>query len=569
MKSYLLTLISAIALCGCSFIEERGDCPAYSGEDITLSFVMQTSDSHAQSRADNQHGEVDSEYKQFEDGIDINDCALFIFAKVEGTANDEKLIFKTLDLGSSNDIDNFIIGAPGFYTVNVVIDKARLNDLLGVELHPDNDDKISFRMLLCANCSTSETSWAAINGQTYSDVISQLSAWTYAMSNIYNPAGSDAAGIYTNTKKNAPMFGTKAFSVSQADLYNSRPDRLVYLGEMDLLRSIAKVRVVDNIQNKGAEGYPKIISAEFIGSQDHARQLPADALTYEDGQQVHTPNLASPDKPLSIADSYTYRLGTIPDNWSLTEPDAAKMTGTTWIGYVPEQKIGNLNNNVAEGMPIFRITVALQRNDDGSDETKSYDVPMTDYPAFGTAILRNHIYSLSVDEVGLGNDARLTFTVADWTPETFTLSYTEAVTVYEPLQWLSGFLENDSDGNVVIKPWTTTETGASTWVPLTARFGLQSPVGATWSAYLIGVEGAPNSFVFLDNGEMKPSVSGVITGNKLSDLVIVSQDSEPSGNGNSARLQIIVTLGNGTVLEADVTPEGSAFKNYLIVQNPL
>lgn len=573
MKSFLLTLLSAFVLCGCSLIEERGACPTYSDDDsIMLSFQMQTSDPQATSRADDLHKEVGSEYKQFEDGIDMKDCAMFVFAKVEGTEGEEKLIFYTTDLGSSNDIDNYITGSPGMYTVNMVIGKARLNDMLGVELHPDSKDKISIRILLLANCTTSPTDWNTITGSTYSEIIAKLSAWTYAMSNIYNPdGGTTAADLYKNIKHYAPMFGTNVTSVSQEDLYYSRFDRRVYLHDVDMLRAIAKVRVVDNIENKGTDGYPKVIGAEFIGSQNQLRQLPADAQNYENGQQVHNSNFAVNIPTLSLDKAYTYKLGTIPDDWAMTEPYLEKKSGPAWIGYVPEQKIDHLNNNVAEGMPIFKVTVALQKNEDGTEETKVYNVPMTNYEGFGSNILRNHIYTLSVDEVALGNDARLTFTVDNWIPEVFNLNYTETVTVSNAIRWLSGFEEYDAtEGNVVIKPWTTNpETGAATWVPLKADFSLQNPIGATWSAYLIGVEGTPNAFVFLDNGEMKPRVSGVITENTFSELVIVSQDNEPSGVGNKAKLQIIVTLGNGTVIEAKVTPEGASYSNFLIVQNPL
>ncbi len=576
MKFVILTFISAFLLCGCSLIEERGDCPVLENDDpITISFVMHTSEPNLESRTDlnTNHTEAESEYRQFEDGIDMKDCALFVFAKNNGTAGDEKLILKKTDLGASNDIDNYITGAPGLYTVSMVISKSKLEELLETEVNPNSDEKINFRILILANCVPSGTNnstyWNQINGTTYTEVINKLNLLTFAMSNIYNPAGGNTAvDLYKNGKQNVPMFGTNVTSVSQEALYYSRFDQRVYLNDVDLLRAVAKVRVVDNIQNKAIDGYPKVIGAEFIGSQSDLRQLPVDAANYQNGYQVEQPNIADLDKELTLTDAPVYKLGTIPDNWSITDTD--NMKGSTWIGYVPEQKIGNLNNNVAEGMPIFRIKVAIQKNEDGSEETKSYDILMTDYNSFGQYILRNHVYSLSVNEVALGNEASLTFTVEEWIENGFSMNYTETVTVYPKLEWLSGFTEHDTEGNVVIKPWTTNpETGVPMWVPLTARFGLQSPVGATWSAYLITIEGAPNTFVFLDNGEMKPSVSGTITGTTLSDLIIVSQDDTPSGEGNRARLQVVITLGNGTVMEADLTPEGTNYKNYTIVQNPL
>ncbi len=586
MKYNILALISALMLTACSLIEEQGvDC-LYTGDgdNITLSFSMKASDSLLQSRTDNYgHDEVGSELSSFEDGIDMKDCAVFIFAKMDGSVGEEILLYKNADFGSSQNVENSIYGAPGLYTVNMVIAKRRLNELLDFELSPDSEDKILFRILVLANCSSPGTNaiakWDQINGTTYAAVISQLSEWTYAMSYIYNGdyTGNDAEGIYANKKKNAPMIGTISVSVTQEALYYSRTDNRVYMGEMEMLRSIAKVRVIDNIQNKVADGYPKIIGAEFIGSQSLARQLPADAINYQNGNQVHNPNIAQPDNELTLNGATIYKLGIIPDSWSITNPENRK--GATWIGYIPEQKIGNINNDVSQGMPIFRINVAIEKKADGTEEIKQYEVPMTRYKetvfSFGGDILRNHIYTLSVNEVAMGAEANLTFSVDSWIESNFALDYTETVTISNQIDWLSGYVPEldgskyDSEYNVVIQPWTTDQvTGVPTWVPLIARFGLSSPIGATWSAHLIPVEGNTDAFQFFNNGILQTTISGTIDGSTMQELVIVSLDDEPSGDGNSAKLQVVATLANGTVLEVPLTGNAT-YKNFTIVQNPL
>ena len=579
MKYYILTLISALMLSSCSLINERDvDCPhpTNGDENIILSFSMMSPDALLGTRADDQgHIEVGSELLSFEDGIDMKDCAVFIFAKMDGSNKEEALLYKIPDFGSSQDVENSIYGTPGLYTVNMVIAKNRLNDLLDFELNPDREEKIQFRILVLANCSSPGTNamakWDEIDGTSYSEVIRQLNDWKYAMGYIYNEAytGDDAAGIYANRKKNAPMFGTILAFATQEALYYSRTDDRVYLGEMELLRAIAKIRVIDNIRNKDADGYPKITGAEFIGSQSMARQLPSDAINYQNGNQIHIPNIAEPDKELTLNGATTYRLGTIPDAWFVTPPD--QRTGQTWIGYAPEQKIGNINNDIAQGMPVLSIRVAVERNADGSEKTVTYDVPMTGYKGnqfdFGDYILRNHIYTLSVDEVAVGADAELTFNVAPWVESSFDLDYTQTVSVSKALDWKSGYEEIDDSGYVVIKPWTSDpETGVPTWVPLTGQFALESPVGATWSAHLITEEGAPNAFAFYKNGEIHTSVSGTIDGKALSDIIIVSLNDEPT-EVNSAKLQVVVTIGTA-VIEAPLT-SSTKFKNYTIIQNPL
>lgn len=585
MKFSIPSLIMALLLTSCTLIHEgEPPCPDNPDENITISFDLQTSGALLNTRVDNNgHDEVDSELLNLEDGIDMSDCALFIFAKIEGTENEEALLYKNTNLGGSTNPEIFIAGAPGAYTVNLVIAKTKLNELLNFELKPDGTERINFRILMLANCSSTGTNaqakWNAITGQTYTAVINQLSDWSYAMANIYNEnyAGDDAAGRYSNLKKNLPMFGTVVESATQESLFYSRPDNRVYLGEIYLLRSVAKVRVVDNILNKDISGFPKIVDAEFWGSQSMAKQLPYNAAGYQNGMQVHDPNIVEPDKPLQLEGAMKYKLGTIPANAVV----GADFKGDVRIGFVPEQKIDNINGDVNQGMPIFHISIAMGQNADGSLEIKEFDVPMTGYKditfGFGNSILRNHIYTLSVNEVALGSEVNLTFTVAPWIESTYSLDYTQSVTVAKPLEWRSGYEESDdtgqaadAKGEVVIKPWTINpDSGVPEWVPLTGRFGLSTPKGATWSAHLIPMEGAPNSFAFLINGELHTTVVGTIDGTTLSDIVIVTLDNEPA-TLNSAKLQIVVTIpGNSTVIEAPVVPAEVSYKNYTIVQNPI
>lgn len=104
-------------------------------------------------------------------------------------------------------------------------------------------------------------------------------------------------------------------------------------------------------------------------------------------------------------------------------------------------------------------------------------------------------------------------------------------------------------------------------VPLIGNFGLQTPVGAKWTAYLISTGGVQDAFCFSDNGNETQTMSGVIDGSSNFTLPIVSTVEAPNLL-SSAILQVIVTLGNGTVLEVPLAPEGASFKNYTIVQNP-
>ncbi|MDE7411523.1 MAG: hypothetical protein K2M94_05730 [Paramuribaculum sp.] len=408
---YIFLIPTLLLLAACSSSDEPVPAPdptyVVSGECMSLSFNMVTGSAITRSRADSQgHGETDSEFRDFEDGIDIRDLGIFVFAKIAGSTSDEKLVYKLTNLLDSDDARiNIVAGGKGSYFVNLMIRKDDLKDVLdGYEITREGKSIISFRFLLLANCLQSGASatakWDAITGQTYPTVIAQLAEWNFPMSDIYNAdGGPDAETIYSNKKNHVPMFGTNMFAITEADLVYSTPGGRIYLGEVNLLRALAKVRVVDNIQEKDDYGYPCITSVEFLSSQSQARQLPAGALNYEDGQQVHTPNIFQENSNLTLAE--TYKLGTIPESWTITP--SSQRTGNVFIGFVPEQRIGHPNNNVDEGMPVFHVTIA-NRKADTTMEYLDFYVPMTSYNgvnfSFGQNILRNHIYTLSVNDFG-------------------------------------------------------------------------------------------------------------------------------------------------------------------------
>lgn len=403
---YIFLLSALLLLAACSSSDDTDDI-FDTGDCVSLSFNVVTGDAITGSRADSQgHGETDSEFRDFEDGVDIEDLGIFVFAKIAGSTSDEKLVYKLTNLLDSDDARIKIVeGSRGSYFVNLMMRRADLKDVLdGYEITGEGKSIVSFRILILANCSTASANttamWDAVTGQTFPAVIAQLAEWNFPMSDIYNAdGGSGVETIYSNGNNHIPMFGNNLFSVTEVALFFSRPVDRIYLGEVNLLRSLAKVRVVDNIQNKDAQGFPCITAVEFLSSQSVARQLPAGALNYEDGQQVHTPNIFQDNSNLTLAD--TYKLGILPESWTITP--SSQRTGNVFIGFVPEQKIGYPNNNAEGGMPVFHVTIANHKAD-GSMESLDFYVPMTSYNgvnfSFGQYILRNHIYTLSVNDFG-------------------------------------------------------------------------------------------------------------------------------------------------------------------------
>lgn len=176
------------------------------------------------------------------------------------------------------------------------------------------------------------------------------------------------------------------------------------------------------------------------------------------------------------------------------------------------------------------------------------------------------------------NNLEIKVKVEKWVDRELYLDYTEIVESQGSIFWEEETYDDlDKDKNIIVlKPWTYSKNDDDdldtdlVWVPLTGTFTFTSPIGAKWTASILTTEGDPVFRFLTPQGEVVPNISGTIDGYYddkgnyhyySSDLSIVSLESEPQ-HKNSAKLQIVVTLPNGTVLP-------SGFGEYTIVQNPL
>lgn len=541
------------------FEESLPDCvDPNASEMIALSFKMTSS--NIGSRADANHDEIDSEWHQFEDLIDIKNFAFYIFLE---NGADRPLVMKMTNIAGSTDPNQMITGSYGAYTVTTVIPKQNLEDALGRVLDPVSSNPVNFRVVLLANAPAG-TDYEALavadgNPATFARFMQNAAGLSLNMNGngFYNPLESDSSvdGIY---KGAIPMYGTLSFSTTEEALYNSRPEERIYMGDVFMLRSLAKIRVIDAAP-KDDDGYPRITSVTVNGSTNMSAMLPAGANTYVNGNQVHSINYVA---PVPATANKIFRLGYLNDN-------------TVRFGYIPEQAIQAADPTT----PVIVITAQLD-----ADRSQTYYVPMggnAEYNVdFGNAVYRNHIYTLQVNHIAVGTPAEIEVSVLPWEMSEFNLDYTESVTIPNKMVWRTGTYQGNENGLVVVNPWTLTEAGTPTYSPLVGTFGIQTPVGAKWTAYLLTVSGDEDAFAFLDYSKpdetsgtsysIMPSVSGVVDG-KTSTLTIVTTDPDPAEQ-NRARLQVVITIGEGasaTIMEADITPENTAYKNYTIVQNPL
>lgn len=578
MKRILFILIPTLfalvtTLSSCDFVREPGvPCPPGSDDFVRFQFrvaspnIRGNVDNGFPTRNDSEgHDETDSEFPAFEDAINIRNFAFYVYL---GAENEAPLLIKVTDIATTSDPDMMITGSNGAYTISFVIPKEDLEQKLGRELDPSNHDPIQLRVVGLANIQNFNAEYFPDNQSyqlyrnvpcaTYCELIDNASKWTYNLNQIYSPneEGHVVDGMYKNY---IPMFGNLLMTTTEYDIYHSRADNRLWFGTMWMLRSIAKTHVIDNIKSKDKDGYPYISDAMFVGSSDSCYPLPFDAINYQNEQQVHSPRVCASS-------------GEAPKGFPLNSFMLGKLNGgdpDLWIGYAPEMAITG-----AETVPEFRIKIKFSK-----DSELTYVVPLTEYQGstgtqqfnFGSDILRNHIYSLSVNDVKAGFLADISISVKDWEEQSLTLDYTETVNVAETIEWLNGDgfgygnaeNINEEEGWVVAQPW---HAGAP--VPLTCTFGLTNPAGATWTASLITTEGAQGAFAFLDaDGNQVHSVSGTIDGKTLSTLRIVTTNSEPHER-SSAYLQIIVSV-NGQFFVADICDKNYSYDYFSIIQNPL
>lgn len=579
-KGLSVSLLAAAMLAagGCSLVnEDLPDCAPILTDDsdkIMLQFSMESGAilSRASSRSDSFHTEEDSEFPSFEDAVNVYDLGLFIFL---GSGTDAPLIAMNTSIATSSDSHDMINGSPGDYTVTMSVDRDDVDALLA-----EDAESVDFRVMILANCYTAGEDGGgnfsslgahlksnADRASTFSEVVEAAEKWGFSIAEVHSMNKGDALanGVW---KGYIPMYGTNVFNVKRETLQASTVGTTIYLGEVNLLRALAKMRVIDNIANK-ENGYPYISEVNFLSATDMAYSLPLNAVSYVDGTQIHADchiHDASGDTSVqsdwsAAYGAYEYKLGTVSEG------------SNTRIGYIAEQEI-------ADTIPSFLITV--QKN---AEDSETYKVPMTKYNGqefkFNQAddgqsipnIIRNHIYTLSVDDVETGGPLTLTLTVDDWDSEPiYVLEYMDVPVLGQAISWQAGtYANNDVDNGEL----TVNSFDEGNVTPAICTFRLDRPTNGVWTAHLITTEGVQGAFKFQttdnDGGDIDvETVSGVIDGTDAT-LKIVPTDVSPAQK-NVAILQISVTLADGTQMEADICKTDKAstditYSNYQIIQN--
>lgn len=390
ISDILLTALFLLLMAGGCASDTDGDSPDMDGDTLTLHFRIcsAVNETGQMTRTDNEgHDEIPSEYPYFEEAVNVNDFAFFIFA---GDGDGAPLIYYSTGLRSSGADDTSVIsGGPGLYNVTVRLQKSVMETYLQREPASGSATVIPVRIVAVANsralkdASSSlldNLTFTAINDAAgtpsiFSDVINAAKGLEYKMTadSFYVASGN---GIPEGIKGLIPMFGMKQFDVSKSALRVYGPGNQIYLGEVNLLRSVAKIRVKDNIPRRFDTDYPAISRIEFQYAVNTGYILP-DVKNYKDDMQVHTANIPKQEK-------YSNSI-------SFLHTDEKEFTV-----YTTEQIITHV--------PIIKIWVKPSPE----ENEILYNVPMSGYGDIkfdwnntDNSLLRNHIYTLEV--TGLKN----------------------------------------------------------------------------------------------------------------------------------------------------------------------
>lgn len=483
----------------------------------------------AASRADDQgHDEEGSDYPDTEDYLNLNDFGFFIFAGEE-----KRLLYMNTNvIASSGDaLDMSITGSSGNYTVSLILDDELVEALLGGgALSPSGDRTLPLTIAVIANHNadrltpgfdnfkdlTAATAEKVDGASTLNDFINIAKEMTFT------PAAS-----YDNLR--IPMYGISTFTLTEPQMYYSRPDDRIELGEISLLRAMCKIRVIDQIQNKTG-GYPRVTAARISYPQTGGYVTPRNPADYQNGQQIHGDQEALP----GTTEQYTRQMltGTVKANSLVSYAPAQPLTVTA-----PEVVI-SVQRDAESAAQEFTVNL-LSRGD--------YGYAVADW---GDRMLRNHVYTLAVEGVTFGASLTLTATVADWEESTFRFDYTDGVSKTDggEITWDDGTWESKdlATSTLTLKPWNA--TGAQ---PTRFTFGLATPKGAQWIASLINTEGDASALVFMptegltlsDDGK---SISGTVpaTGSQAISLRITSTIEKPTVT-SADKLQIVVATQGG------------------------
>ena len=150
-------------------------------------------------------------------------------------------------------------------------------------------------------------------------------------------------------------------------------------------------------------------------------------------------------------------------------------------------------------------------------------------------------------------EVSLICTVDPWQTEDETIDFTDNVLVTHKMDWVDSSLpdggHNVEDAEVILK--NNKEPGI-------CQFQIDAPLGATWYASLISIDGQADAFEFEGNNYGKVG--------EPAELKVKVTNNSPYSPTHKAKLRIVVVVGTRTIVVNDLI-ESTTQHEYTIIQN--
>lgn len=170
--------------------------------------------------------------------------------------------------------------------------------------------------------------------------------------------------------------------------------------------------------------------------------------------------------------------------------------------------------------------------------------------------------------IGNGNAMLVNVTPLPWDTETYSYDFTQNVGMATDgaLSFAASTYRNlnKATGRLVLNDYPAAASGS---------FGISTPQGARWDAYLISKTGYQGAIMFqvTENGNTKLTdhISGTVDGTKANFKIQAA--GAAGATANTAILQVIVTMPSGQSVWANVLQGGgygAGVENLTIIQNP-
>lgn len=193
-----------------------------------------------------------------------------------------------------------------------------------------------------------------------------------------------------------------------------------YRKDVSMLRGIAKLEVADNIENRDAYGYPKVISVALRNYTSNGLLIPLPGSFHNSiypstgYNQVFKTSL--PDNIKTAAGEKAFarmaRYSTGDDGYG-NDWDQ-KFTDGWWTIYIPEMNYGSKGG----GAIAPELVITYQRSRSNATETKRVNLP--EFQTSEGMLLRNHIYRIEVG-MTLETQISLRYGICPWVNETINI----------------------------------------------------------------------------------------------------------------------------------------------------